>query len=165
MTTSTPTLQRETDRRELAVVASFDDYAAAERAVDQLADEGFPVAHLRVVGEGLRFVEDVTGRRDPDRVAYEGAVSGAIIAGFLGLLFGLLNWLEPLISALLLGVYGVVFGAALGAILGLIAHATARGARDFSSVRSISAERYDVLAEADVADEARARIAGAGEGR
>jgi hypothetical protein len=159
MTTSMLTSQPETDRRELTVVASFDDYAGAQRAVDRLADEGFPVARLRVVGEGLSFVEDVTGRRGYDRVAYEGAVTGALIAGVLGVLLGLLNWFEPLISALLLGIYGVVVGAALGSILGLIAHWTTRGARDFSSVRSMRARRYDVLAEAEVADEARARIA------
>jgi len=159
MATSILASQPETDRRELTVVASFDEYADAERAVDRLADEGFPVAGLKVVGEGLALVEDVTGHRGYDRAGYEGAVSGALVAGVLGVLFGLLNWFEPLISALLLGIYGVVLGAALGSMLGLIAHWTTRGARDFSSVRSIRARRYDVLAEAEVADEARARIA------
>ena len=159
MATSIPTAQPEADRHELMVVASFDEYADAERAVDRLADDGFPVARLKVVGEGVSLVEDVTGRRGYDRAAYEGAVTGALIAGFLGVLFGLLNWFEPLISALLLGIYGVVLGAALGSILGLLAHWTTRGARDFSSVRSMRARRYDVLSEAEVADEARARIA------
>ena len=112
-----------------------------------------------MVGEGLSYVEDVTGRRGYRRAAAEGAATGALIAGFVGVLFGLLNWFDPLISALLLGIYGIVFGAAFGAILGLVAHWTTRGARDFSSVRSMRAQRYDVLAAADVADEARARIA------
>ena len=147
-----------TDRGELALVASFDDYAGAERAVDRLSDDGFPVERLKVVGEGLTFVEDVTGRRGYGRAAAEGAATGALIAGVVGVLFGLLNWFDPLISALLLGIYGIVFGAAFGAILGLFAHWMTRGARDFSSVRSMRAQRYDVLATADVADQARARL-------
>lgn len=151
--------QSPSERRDLAVVASFDDYAGAERAVDRLADDGFPVERLRVVGEMLTLVEDVTGHRGYGRAAQEGAITGAVIAGVLGLLFGLLNWFDPLISALLLGIYGLVFGAALGAILGLLGHWTTRGRRDFASVRSMRARRYDLLAETDVAEEARQRIA------
>jgi hypothetical protein len=159
MATELNSPQSTSERRKLAVVASFDDYAGAERAVDRLADSGFPVERLRVVGQGLALVEDVTGPRGYDRAAQEGAVAGAVIAGVLGLLFGVLNWFDPVISALVLGIYGLVFGAALGAIVGLLGHWTTRGRRDFSSVRSVRARRYDVLADADVADEARERIA------
>ena len=35
-------------------VASFDDYAAAQRAVDTLSDRGFPRAVI--VGTGLRYM-------------------------------------------------------------------------------------------------------------
>jgi hypothetical protein len=149
----------ETDERALERVASYDTYAEADRAVDRLADERFPVHRVQVVGRGLTLVEDVTGRRSFDRAAAEGAVSGALIAGTLGLLFGLLNWVDPLISALLLGLYGVAFGAAVGALLGLGLYALTRGRRDFSSARSLTAGRYDVLADAEVAADARTRLA------
>jgi hypothetical protein len=43
-------------------VARFDDYESAQRAVDRLSDDGFPVEKLDVVGSGLRLVERVTGR-------------------------------------------------------------------------------------------------------
>jgi hypothetical protein len=148
-----------TGNRGLELVASYEDYVDAQRAVDRLADERFPVEKMKVVGEGLTFVENVTGRRGFGRAAGEGALGGAMIAGFVGLLFGLLNWFDPLISALALGLYGVLFGAVFGALVGLVAHALTRGERDFSSLRSMQAQRYDVLTEADVADEARDRLA------
>ena len=43
-------------------VARFDDYQSAQRAVDRLSDDGFPVEKLDIVGSGLRLVERVTGR-------------------------------------------------------------------------------------------------------
>jgi hypothetical protein len=42
-------------------VARFDDYASAQRAVDRLSDDGFPVGKLDIVGSDLRLVERVTG--------------------------------------------------------------------------------------------------------
>ena len=43
--------------------ARFDDYESAQRAVDRLSDDGFPVEKLDIVGSGLRLVE----RTDADR--------------------------------------------------------------------------------------------------
>jgi NhaP-type Na+/H+ or K+/H+ antiporter len=58
-------------------------------------------------------------------------------------------------GTLQLGLYGSAFGAAIGSLIGLLAHWLTRGRRDFESVRSMRADRYDVLADADVADDAR----------
>ena len=44
-------------------IASYDSYAEAQKAVDSLSDEGFPVERVSIVAEDLRFVEQVTGRR------------------------------------------------------------------------------------------------------
>lgn len=52
-----------------------------------------------------------------------------------------------------------MIGAVIGAVIGLIAHALSGGRRDFSSVSTVRAERYDVLAEADVAAEMERAIA------
>ena len=141
------------------VIRSYDRYEDAQRAVDRLADDGFAVERLKVAGEDLSLVEQVTGRRTFQRAAAEGAVAGAIITGLLGVVFGLLNWFDPLISALALGLYGVVFGAAVGSIVGLIGFAMTSGERDFSSRRTLTAQRFDLLADDDIADDARMRLA------
>ena len=57
-------------------VARFDDYEAAQRAVDRLSDNGFPVEKLDIVGSDLRLIERVTGRLTKARAAGAGAVSG-----------------------------------------------------------------------------------------
>jgi hypothetical protein len=41
-------------------VARFDEYETAQRAVDRLSDDGFPVENLDIVGSELRLVERVT---------------------------------------------------------------------------------------------------------
>ncbi|MGA9716566.1 MAG: general stress protein, partial [Aeromicrobium sp.] len=64
----------------------YDDYAAAQKAVDYLSDEEFPVHDVLIVGTDLKQVERVTGRLTWARVLMAGAGSGA----WLGLLIGLL---------------------------------------------------------------------------
>ena len=153
--TPTPTA---TKPEGMQVVASFESYEDAQRVVDRLADVVFPVDRVKIVGHDLSFVENVIGRRTYGRAAGEGALGGALIAGFLGVLFGLLDWFDPIISALALGLYGVVFGAVIGAVIGLVAHAMTDGKRDFASIRSLSAARFDVLADAEIADRARGHV-------
>ena len=70
-------------------VASYATYAEAQRAVDQLSDDGFPVERTDVVGYDLRLVEHVTGRLTNARAAAAGAGSGAWFGLFIGLLVGL----------------------------------------------------------------------------
>jgi len=67
-------------------VGRFDDYESAQRAVDRLSDDGFPVEKLDVVGSDLQLVERVTGRLTTGRAASAGALSGL----WAGLLFGIL---------------------------------------------------------------------------
>ncbi len=43
-------------------LAVYDDYAAAQKTVDFLADEKFPVEQLMIVGTDLKRVERITGR-------------------------------------------------------------------------------------------------------
>ena len=43
------------------MIASYGDYAGAQRAIDYLSDKGFPVEHTAIVGSDLRLVEQVTG--------------------------------------------------------------------------------------------------------
>ncbi|MEA2179480.1 MAG: hypothetical protein QOG77_2777, partial [Solirubrobacteraceae bacterium] len=70
--------------RQRRSVAVYDHYADAQRAVDHLSDSGFPVERVAIVGEGLRYVEQVAGRMTAGTAALIGAAQGAA----LGALFG-----------------------------------------------------------------------------
>ncbi|GGP97268.1 general stress protein [Streptomyces roseolilacinus] len=134
-------------------VASYDSYEEAQAAVDRLSDEEFPVENIDIVGSGLRLVEHVTGRLTKGMAAAGGAASGAWFGLFIGLLVGLFTP-GPAWLGLLLG--GVLIGAVWGAVFGYVGHAATGGRRDFSSVRSLAATRYDVIARGGQAERARA---------
>jgi hypothetical protein len=61
------------------VIATFDNYADAERAVDYLSDHRFEVNRLAVVGRDLEYVEQVLGRLSYGGAALCGAGSGALV--------------------------------------------------------------------------------------
>lgn len=138
-------------------VASFDSYPGAQHAVDSLSDHGFPVERLTIVGSDLRLVERVTGRLNYGRAALNGAASGAFTGALFGLILGL--FVVDDTDAVLLFLYGVVIGGVLGAAFGLIGYALTAGARDFTSASAMAAGRYDVVADEEVADEARHQLA------
>ena len=50
-------------------LAVYDDYAAAQKAVDHLSDNKFPVEQLMIVGTDLKRIERITGRLTNGRVA------------------------------------------------------------------------------------------------
>ncbi|MCU1651456.1 MAG: hypothetical protein QOK26_3376 [Pseudonocardiales bacterium] len=135
-------------------IASFQNYADAEQAVDALSDRGFPVERVAIVGRDLELIEQVTGRLDYPRAALRGAAGGAVTGVLIGWLFGLLSWINPLISALLLALYGLVFGLIVGAVLGLVVHALQRGRRDFASTTFMRPRGYELMVDESVADEA-----------
>jgi hypothetical protein len=61
------------------VIATFDNYADAERAVDYLADQRFEVDRVAIVGRDLELVEQVTGRMNYGWAALRGAISGGLV--------------------------------------------------------------------------------------
>lgn len=126
-------------------VASFRDYTQAQHLVDRMSDDGFPVEHVRIIGDGVRTVEQVTGRMTKGRAALAGAGTGAWFGLFVGLLLGLFAVLTAWFLILL---FSVLFGAVWGAIFGFVAHWATRGRRDFSSIRTLQAQRYDVHVDA-----------------
>lgn len=140
-------------------VDSYGSYTEAQRVVDYLSDEGFPVKRVAIVAEDLRFAEQVTGRKGYGQATLQGAGSGATIGAFFGFFFGLVSLLDPLISVFVRVLYGLVFGAIVGAIMGLIFYALSGRQRDFSSVGGIEAGRYDVMVDDEVAGEATRFIA------
>ena len=139
--------------RILKTVPTYDE---AQRIVDSLSDAGFPVEHVRVVGTGLRSVEQVTGRMTNGKAALYGAASGMWLGLFVGLLLGLFAvgaWLSVILWA-------VALGALWGLVFGLIGHATTGGRRDFRSIQGFEAEAYDVLVDAEHIDAAAAELSG-----
>jgi hypothetical protein len=132
-------------------LASFPTYLEAQQLVDRMSDDGFPVEHVRIVGDGVRTVEQVTGRLTTTRATLSGAATGAWLGLLIGLLIGLFATGSAWWSIL---VVSVLFGAVWGAVFGFFAHWATRGQRDFSSVQSLRAQRYDVYVDASHAAEA-----------
>jgi uncharacterized membrane protein len=100
-------------------VATFPDYAGAQRPVDRMSDDGFPVEHVRIIGDGVRMVEQVTGRMTRAKAALARAASGAWFGLLIGLLLGVFA-IGP--AWLWLLVVGLVIGAVWGAVFGFLAH-------------------------------------------
>ncbi|MQY06090.1 general stress protein [Actinomadura macrotermitis] len=138
------------------VVGSYPTYEGAQRAIDFLADGQFPVEHTAIIGSDLRMVETVLGRLTRGRAALAGAGSGAWFGLLIGVLLSLFTSKHASILPLMLG--GVGYGAVFGAVFGFIAHAMSGGRRDFTSRSQIVAARYDVVADAEVAEDAKNRL-------
>jgi len=136
-------------------LAVYDDYAAAQKTVDYLSDQEFPVEQCMIVGTDLKRIERITGRLTTGRVAMGGLLSGVWLGLFVGLIFALFdnsNTVAVVVSTML-------FGALFGVIWALVGYAATRGHRDFSSVTSVVATKYEVLVEHKVAQQARDLLA------
>jgi uncharacterized membrane protein len=92
------------DRPARQVIATFDNHADAERAVDLLSDRHFPVERVAIVGRDLQLVEQVLGRMNWGLAALRGAGSGALVGALIGWIFGIFSWIQPLIAGLVLNV-------------------------------------------------------------
>jgi ascorbate-specific PTS system EIIC-type component UlaA len=136
--------------RPSVTVSVYETYAEAQRAVDFLSDNKFPVEHVSIVGTDLRLVENVLGRWTVPRAAGAGALTGAWFGLLVGLLLSIFSdsgWLGIIIVAVLIGaIWGAVFGA--------VAQAATRGQRDFTSRSTLQASRYAVMVAADEVDQA-----------
>jgi LytS/YehU family sensor histidine kinase len=104
-----------------------------------------------IVGTDLKQVERVTGRLTTGRVALGGLLSGLWMGLFIGLIFSFFGNG----SAIAVIVATMVIGALFGVIWALVGYSLTRGQRDFSSVSSIVATRYEVLVEHKLATQGR----------
>ncbi|WP_372470481.1 general stress protein [Saccharothrix luteola] len=138
-------------------IGSYGTYEEAQRAVDFLADDDFPVQEVTIVGVDLMLVERVTGRLTWGRVLGTGAASGAWFGLFVGVLLSLFNTtpgssLGPIVA-------GLVVGIAFGLIFAAVGYGSARGKRDFQSASQLVAGRYDVLCQPRSAERGRDLLA------
>ena len=135
-------------------IGSYPTYAEAQRAVDYLSDQAFPVHQVTIVGVDLMQVERVTGRLTWPKVLGGGVITGAWLGIFIGLVLGLIT--NNTVGALLIGVIAGVF---FGLITSAVPYVMARGTRDFSSTMQLVAGRYDVLCDPQNAEKARDLLA------
>ena len=140
-------------------IAAFDNYGDAERVVDYLSDNGFPVNRVAIIGSDVRMVEQIVGRMNYGGAALRGAGSGVVTGLLIGWLFAIFNWFTPVLANLTLIIYCAVFGAIIGAMFGLVVHALQGGRRDFASVRMVQRSGYEVVADEAVANQAKELLA------
>jgi len=145
---------------DLVPVASYGKYLEAQKAVDYLSDQRFPVQGTRIVGIGLQLVEHVLSRLTYPRAAATGAAAGV----WFGLLFGVFLSLftESALSALAVILWAVLWGVIACALFAVVSYALSGGTRDFVSEQALVAERYEVRVLPEHADGARELLAQAG---
>lgn len=136
-------------------IGSYATYAEAQRAVDHLADEDFPVEDVTIVGVEPMIVERVTGRLTWPRVLAGGAASGA----WFGLLIGLLLALFTPGDVVAPVVFGLLVGAASATAFAAVGYGALKGQRDFASNIQLVAGRYDVLCQPRNAERGRDLLA------
>lgn len=132
-------------------VGSYTSYLDAQKAVDYLADQQFPVQLVSIVGNDLKMVERVTGRLSYPRVALSGALSGMWFGLFVGVM---LSFFTPAGGPFSI-ITSVLMGAAFFMLFGIVTYAMQRGKRDFTSTSQVVATNYDVIVSVEAAHEAR----------
>lgn len=136
-------------------VGTYDTYQEAQRAVDYLSDQRFPVENLAIVGTDLRQVERVTGRMSWPKAALGGLATGAWLGLFVGLVLGLFieeGWGTVIVSS-------VVWGAVFIMVLAVVGYAMTGGRRDFTSKSVTVAAQYEIFCGHQQAEEARNLLA------
>jgi len=137
-------------------IGSYDNYKEAQRAVDHLADNEFPVQDVTIVGVEPMLVERVSARLTWGRVLTSGAASGAWFGLFVGLLLSLFSATGGFVPILIGMGSGIVFGLGFSAMQ----YGATRGQRDFVSHSQLVARRYDVLCKPRNAELGRTLLTG-----
>lgn len=138
-------------------VATYGTYLEAQKAVELLAEQQFPVRAVTIVGTDLQMVERVLRRLSYPSAALGGFLSGAWFGLFVGLILTLFSS-----GAADVMLPAVLFGGAFGLLFSVIGYSLTRGRRDFASSSQIVATSYALLCQAEHAHKARQLLAGTG---
>ncbi|MET1036545.1 MAG: general stress protein, partial [Arthrobacter sp.] len=133
------------------VLGRYQSYLDAQKVVDYLADNDFPVANVSIIGNDLKSVERVTAKLSYPKVALAGAAQGAMFGVFVGLLLSLFTptgGIAQILSA-------VGLGMAIWMIVGVVSYSFRKGKRDFASSSQVMAGYYDVVVAFEHAAAAR----------
>jgi hypothetical protein len=111
-----------------AIIGVFDDFDAAQAAVERLAAAGFPVDRISIIGKDLQSETRISGYVTLGDIAGPSVATGAWVGGLFGLLAGsaflfipgagALIVLGPLAGAAIGAGQGALVGGAVGAVLG-----------------------------------------------
>ncbi len=142
------------------VVASYADYRDAEKAVNYLADNRFPVEHVAVVGRELELVQQVTGRLTALDAAARGALTGAVTGLLIGWLFAVFTWFDPRIASGWVIIDGLWFGTLVGFVMGLVMYLITKSRRRFDAVSMMRPEYFDISVDELYADDAARMLLG-----
>jgi hypothetical protein len=121
-------------------VATYSKYEGAQRAVSKLIEKDVPARDIAIVGKGLRSVEKITGKLGWGRAAWQGALNGLLL-GMLISAFAVI-WVPDAGVAMIGGV--VLIGLAFGMALRILNYSLVRRRRDYASMMTVTAERYEV---------------------
>ena len=138
------------------LLGRYSTYLDAQKVVDYLADNDFPVSHLTIVGSDLKSVERVTAKLSYPKVALAGAAQGAMFGIFVGLV---LTIFSPGANPLAQILSSVGIGMAIWMLVGVVSYSFRRGKRDFASQSQVLATNYDVVVAFSHAHAARALAA------
>ena len=133
-------------------IGVYSSYAEAQKVVDYLSDQHFPVSNIAIVGTDLRLVERVTGRRTWGTVLLAGVQSGLST----GMIITLVMWvLNPANNFFATAFLALSIGVVIGVLFSVLGYAMSQGRRDFTSVTQTVATKYEVLCEHKVVGQAR----------
>ncbi len=141
--------------RTIEVVASYDTYADAQRALDFLADRNFPVDRVSIQATDIQIVEQSMPPIRWTRALVKGTGAGAVPGAIIAFVFAMFGLVTPLASGVILAISGAVIGGVIGAVLGLVAYRFSGGRGNSFSFKRLETGRYDVVVEAGAAKEAR----------
>jgi hypothetical protein len=160
MNSGPTTMRDDTPQPARRVVASYASYRDAEKAVNYLADNRFPIEHVAIVGRELELVQQVTGRLTALDAAARGAVSGAMTGVLIGWLFAAFTWFDPRIASGWLIIDGLWFGTLVGTLMGLVMYLVTKSRRRFDAVSMMQPEYFDVAVDESYADDAARMLLG-----
>lgn len=139
------------------VLGTYRTHDEANATVQFLAQHGFPVASLSIVGTDVRIVEQVTGMLTWAAAAGRGALTGAWMGLFVGLLLALFGGDESLTSGALLP--GMVIGVGFGMLWGILVKALGRKKASVMLRPQVIAGTYEIVCPPARANEAREILA------
>jgi len=151
------------------VVALYDDYEEAQRAVEDLVKAGIDRSSISIVAgdsEGMN-ASRLTPKGDGSDTGAEGAATGALLGGIGGAILGItalaIPGIGPVVAAgpLIAGLVGAGVGAAVGGLVGALVDAGlpqenagyyAEGVRRGGTLVSVEAEDNEVDRIIDILD-------------
>lgn len=142
------------------MIASYDTYDKAQRAVDALLAAEFDVRHVTIVGRGLESVERLTGVATYGRAAVAGAVQGSLLGAMFALLMSMFAGGDKLAASTLFA--GLLIGAGLGVLAGIAQQAIVKRAKKYTSQMALIATAFDVVIDDETAGRARSILQNAG---